>query len=128
MGGRFLQSSSYRGRFADNAQARRDLMMRLIESPDGALFVSEKDGQLTGMIGVYAYQHPWSGERIGGEVFWWVEPEMRGCGLKLKRRAEQWADDAGCVRFQMGAPNDRVARVYRRLGYAKIEEMWQKDM
>jgi len=129
MGGRFIASSQYGKFFADNATARRDLMARLIDHPDGALFGSEKDGALVGMIGVYAYQHPWSGERIGGEVFWWVEPEARGRrGMKLRRRAEQWAADAGCVRFQMIAPNEKVARAYRRLGYAKLEECYQRDI
>ena len=128
MGGRFIASSSYCGHFANNANARRDLMDRLMNHPDGALFVSEKEGALVGMIGVYAYRHPWSGERIGGEVFWWVEPEARGCGMELLYRAEQWADDAGCVRLQMIAPNEKVARAYRRLGYAKIEECYQRDL
>lgn len=128
MGGRFIHSTSYFGRFANNANARRELMERLIDHPDGALFVSEKDGIVVGMIGVYAYQHPWSGERIGGEVFWWVDPEARGCGMQLLRRAEKWADEAGCVRFQMIAPNDKVARVYKHLGYAKIEECYQRDI
>lgn len=128
MGGRFIRASSYSGRFADNAKARRDLMTRLIEHDDGALFVAEKDGAVVGMIGICAYQHPWSGERIGGEVFWWVEPTARGCGMKLLHRAEQWAGDAGCVRFQMIAPSQKVARAYQRLGYAKLEECYQRDI
>ena len=128
MGGRFIASSHYSKHFADNVLARHVLMGRLIEQPDGALFVSEKDGAVVGMIGVWAYQHPCSGDRVGGEVFWWVEPEARGCGIELLRRAERWADDMGCVCFQMIAPDDKVARLYRRLGYTKLEETYQRDL
>jgi Acetyltransferase (GNAT) family. len=128
MGGRFVRSSAYGKILADDADARKALMRRLIESSDGAIFVSQRNGHLTGMIGVAAYQHPWSGQWIAGELFWWVEPEARGSGIKLLKRAEYWMKSKGCAIAQMVAPNDRVARVYQRLGYAKLEEAWQRSL
>lgn len=128
MGGKFIRSSTYYSRLADNPQARKDLLKRLIESSDGEVFVSERDGCITGMIGVAAYVHPWAGEYVAGEVFWWVDPAERGHGVRLLKRAEEWMDAKGCTRAQMVAPNERVAKVYERLGYVKLEECWQKDL
>jgi GNAT superfamily N-acetyltransferase len=103
-------------------------MRRLIDEPYGAIFVSERRGKVAGMIGVCAYPHLWSGQLIGSELFWWVDPEARGSGIKLLRRAEEWMERNGCSAVQMIAPNDRVARVYKRLGYAKLEEGWQRAL
>ena len=128
MGGRFVASSSYRGRMANDAAAQERLMRWLIDKEDGALFVAEQGGRVTGMIGVAAYMHPWAGEWIAGELFWWVEPEARGPGLALLRCAERWAKAKGCVRMQMIAPNERVGRAYEALGYAELETSYQKDL
>lgn len=128
MGGRFVGSSNYCGRLANNPRAQCDMMLRLIGHCDGKVFVSEKDGSVTGMVGVAAFMHPWSGEWMAEEVFWWVEPEARGPGIKLLKRAEQWANDKSCVRMRSSAPNGRVARAYRALGYTKIEEAYLKDI
>jgi len=128
MGLRFIEESSYNGRLAKNRHALEKLMLRLIEQPDGYLAVSERLGILTGMIGCAAYVHPWSGEWIAGELFWWVEPEHRGSGVSLMGAAERWANDKDCVRFQMIAPNERLANLYEARGYMKLEEAWQKDL
>jgi len=32
------------------------------------------------------------------------------------------------VRFQMIAPNERLANLYEARGYMKLEEAWQKDL
>lgn len=125
---RFIENSEYHKRFAKNPASIESLISRLIEGNEGLLRISERNGVITGMIGACAYLHPWSGEWIAGELFWWVEPQHRGHGIRLLRQAEQWADDKGCVRFQMIAPNDRVASVYKALGYSKLEECYQKDL
>jgi GNAT superfamily N-acetyltransferase len=82
---------------------------------------------MVGMIGVHIFNHPMSGEKIGCEAFWWVEPEARGGGLGLLKRGEAWLKAMGAKRIQMIAPNERVARLYRRRGYSKTEEHYQKD-
>lgn len=128
MGGRFVANSIYAGRMANNPKAQCALMLRMIEHPDGQVYVSEESGKITGMVGVAALVHPWSGEWMAEEVFWWVEPEARGPGIKLLKRAEQWADAKSCVRLRASAPNPKVARAYWRLGYTKVEESFQKDI
>lgn len=128
MGMRFLRESEYDGRLKANPEAVTNLMVRLVMHEDGALFVSQSAGVITGMIGLHVFANPLSGERIAGELFWWVDTESRGHGLRLLSAAETWAKANGAVRIQMIAPNERVGRAYRARGYGKIEEQFQKDI
>ena len=43
------------------------------------------------MIGLLLFENPITGEPTVSELFWWVEPEARGSGVRLLKRAEQWA-------------------------------------
>jgi GNAT superfamily N-acetyltransferase len=63
-----------------------------------------------------------------GEVFWWVEPEHRGEGVKLLREAEKRAKHAGAQTMQMIAPTDKVAGLYQRFGYEFVEAAYQKSL
>lgn len=100
----------------------------LLSSDERALFVAEKDGGLTGMIGLFLYQHPMSGERTASEMFWWVEPEHRGTGLRLLNRARAWAKDAGATTLQMIAPTADVEVLYARLGFTRIEVAYARAL
>lgn len=128
MGLRFIASTSYRGRLAANPGQIAHLMQGLIWADDGTLLVAEDDGKIAGMIGVCIYVHPISGERIAGELFWWMQPEQRGDGVKLLKAAEAWADEKCAVRMQMIAPDEKVAKAYQALGYGRLEEVWQRDL
>lgn len=128
MGLRFLSETEYGTLLQANPEAIANLMSRLIDHDDGAVFVLSDDASLIGMIGMHVFTHPFSNERIASELFWWVNPEARRRGMLLFSRAEQWARVQHAVRIQMIAPNDRVATVYRAHGYAKIEESFQKDL
>lgn len=119
MGRRFRSESSYSEFLADNPE-RMTLLGRQLLAADG-LLVSEKDGKLIGMLGFIIHSHFISGELVAGEVFWWMEPEHRGEGLKLVDEAKRRARLAGAVSLDMIAPNERVARFYRRLGYQWME-------
>ena len=131
MSGRFILETGYRGKIADNPAARREIIAKLIDGPDGVVYVIDDDG-LLGMIGAFVFTHPMSGERIGCESFWWVEPEKRGTmrGVSLLKKAEAWADEKGADRMIMvqpaGAP--RVGRIYEMLGYDHLENQYQKDL
>jgi GNAT superfamily N-acetyltransferase len=94
----------------------------------GEILVSERAGAITGMLGYLLYDHFISGERIAGEVFWWVEPEARGDGLRLMREAEKRAKERGAKRFQFIAPTPQLEHVYRRLEYSWVESTFQKSL
>jgi RimJ/RimL family protein N-acetyltransferase len=101
MGLRFLKNSPYVKHLAENAEQMAKLGESLLASAGGML-VAEAYGQIVGMLGYIVYDHFISGEKTAGEVFWWVEPEHRGAGLKLlyeleriahRSRREEAADD-----------------------------------
>ena len=126
MGTRFLTETVYSGRVAVNPTAMTRTLELLLASDVGALFVSEADGVLTGMIGLLVFEHPITGERTAQELFWWVEPEHRGYGLRLLKRGEQWAATAGAHQVHMIAPTPAVGQLYERLGYGYLEAAYQK--
>lgn len=128
MGERFLTETVYRGRVAVNPSAMARTVARLLVSDGGAVFVSERDHTVVGMIGMLVFEHPITGEITASELFWWVEPEARGTGIRLLKRGEQWARDAGAERIHMIAPTSDVGRLYERLGYTALETTYERAL
>lgn len=126
MGERFLTQTVYRGRVTVNPTSMAALVETLLHGGSGVLFVSEQAGELVGMIGLLAFVHPIAGEPTVSELFWWVEPEHRGCGVRLLKRAEQWAREMGAVKLFMVAPTSDVGQLYERMGYEFLESAYQK--
>jgi GNAT superfamily N-acetyltransferase len=126
MGERFLTETVYRGRVAVNPAQLASLGAGLLAGDAGTIFVAEVAGDVVGMIGLLAFQHPMAGELTVSELFWWVEPEHRGRGVRLLKRAEQWAHEIGAVKLFMIAPTAEVARLYERLGFEYLEMAYQK--
>lgn len=126
----FIAQTEYRGRIGSDPDKLRAFGARVVsgELPNAAILVSEKDGAIVGMFCVMVAPHPFSGELTGGDLFWWVEPAHRGNGVRLMTTAEQWAKDRGATRFQMVAPNDRVADFYETRGYTKLEATYQRSL
>lgn len=94
----------------------------------GAILLTHKDGVAVGMVGVSVLPHMLTGRLYGAEVFWWCNPEARGHGLRLVKAAEAWAREHGAETMQFVAPNERVERLYTRLGYTQIETAFEKDL
>jgi GNAT superfamily N-acetyltransferase len=126
MGRRFRSVTGYAKILAENPEKMAELAGQLVSQ--GGLLVSERSGTLVGMLGFIVYPHFISGETTGGEVFWWVEPEHRGEGVKLLREAERLARAAGAQKMQMIAPTERVATFYQRLGYEFVEASYQRSL
>lgn len=124
MGLRFVTDTAYRGKVTANVGQIQVLVEWLLDH--GVIFVAQVDqGDVVGMIGASVITHPISGELTGSEVAWWLEPEYRGSisAVRLVALAEEWARDAGAVRFQMIAPagHERLGEFYGRRGYVEIE-------
>jgi GNAT superfamily N-acetyltransferase len=126
MGQRFIAGTPYARAIEGRPSKMAAFVERLITEPDGAIFVSEYGGVLVGMIGMVLFEHPFSGERVGSEMFWWVEPEHRGIGIRLYKRAETWAIAAGAAVIHMIAPTPDVAQLYTRLGFEYVEATYQR--
>jgi GNAT superfamily N-acetyltransferase len=126
MGQRFRAETSYSQFLSDNPGKMAELGAKLV-SQDGVL-VSQRNDRVVGMLGMILHSHFISGERMAGEVFWYVEPAYRGEGIKLMSETEKRARAAGAQHIQMIAPNDQVAAVYRRMGYQFVEATYQKAL
>jgi GNAT superfamily N-acetyltransferase len=125
--GRAQLVATYGDAVADAPDALAALATQLVTAPTAACFVAERDGDVVGMIGVVGYAHHLSGEPTAGEVMWWVEPDARGCGVALLKRAERWAAETGARTIQMIAParHPVVGRLYERRGYVPVETTYQ---
>lgn len=126
MGKRFRSESAYKNFIPENSQKMTETAQKLIEL--GTVYVSEQDGKLDGMIGFLLFDHPLSGEKTASEIFWWVEPEARGTGIRLLHTMKRAAKQSGAVKMQMIAPSPEVAEIYLRLGYLPIETHFQKSL
>lgn len=129
MGRRFLVTH-YAGQLRDDVGRLRALAARLIDDGSSLLLVAEQRGAVVGMIAMVLYEHPMSGDAMAVEMFWWVEPESRGDGMRLFRRARTWAKSRGARTLQMIAPatNPDVADMYGRLGFVPVETTFQRSI
>lgn len=121
MGVRHLRSGGYDGTIEPDPAAIADLAHSLIGSERGLLLVSEENESVSGMIGMIAAPHPYSGALIAMEMFWYVAPEARGAGVRLMRAAEEWAKSLGLSHILMAAPDEKVAHFLERSGYRRVE-------
>ncbi len=128
MGQKFLTQSIYKDIIGNNPGQMTAIGYQLIISPQGVILVSETENTPTGMLGMICHEHFLSGEWVSGEVFWWVNPESRGEGLRLMRAAELWSLKQGAVKMLMIAPDERVGQLYSRLGYQIVETTYQKTL
>lgn len=134
MGLRFRNATVYATRLAENPEQMAALGRHLIDSEDGLLLVADRGGEPIGMMGVLVFAHHLSGARTAGEVFFWVEPAHRGYGIRLLRRAEQWAKARGATTMQMIAPvvvddpDQDVGPLYARVGYHALEVAYEKTL
>jgi GNAT superfamily N-acetyltransferase len=126
MGQHFREGTRYDIFLRDNPQKMTELA-ELLTAQKG-LLVSERSSDLVGMLGFIRHSHFISGDPFAGEVFWWVEPDKRGEGVKLLVETERRARDGGSKYIQMIAPNQKVAQFYSKMGYEYVEEIWQKQL
>lgn len=128
LGVRFMRESGYARHLAINEDAQANLAADLIEAPHGLVLIDEQAGEAVGMIGVIATTHPHSGDSVMSELFWYVLPRARGGGVRLLLAAEQWARSNGVAKSLVVSPNETVSDLYRRLGYARLEEQFIKTL
>ena len=127
MGMRFAQSDAYRHILRDNPAQIESMAHMLVTKDTCTMLVLEKDGHIEGMIGMICTPHFLSGDMFAGEICWWVNPDHRGDGIRLMKAAETWAKSRNALTIQMVAPNERVGRLYERLGYTQTETSYQKS-
>lgn len=127
--GEQLVTTAYRGRVLVNPAAMARTVAMLLQTEAGGVFViARADGVLVGMIGLLLFENPITGEATASELFWWVDPECRGQGVRLLKRAEAWAKASGAEQLHMVAPTAAVGELYDRLGYEFLEATYRKAL
>jgi GNAT superfamily N-acetyltransferase len=126
MGERFHAASPYRKHMVVDQGRMSALATQLVKA--GGVLAVEHDGKLVGMLGFLMFDHPMSGIRTAGELFWWIEPEHRGEGGRLLQAAEDLAREQGAKNILMIAPDERVGVLYRRRNYQFVESAYQKAL
>jgi RimJ/RimL family protein N-acetyltransferase len=125
-GQRFIQASSYARALQDNPEQFMAFVAWLIEDPQGQVWVLEHRGSVCGILGATSFVHPMDGLPAAAEMFWWVDPETRGHGLKLLRAFEAWARARGARKVIVAAPTPDVERLYERLHYTRVETSYER--
>lgn len=91
----------------------------VIDSPNSALFVAERDGRIIGSLCVTGETHPQ--EAHVGTIAVSVARDARGAGVghALFDALFAWAPEHGITRLQLyaWATNPRAAALYRQLGF-----------
>jgi len=132
LGSRFLRETAYATDIPVVDPVRLDQWATQIVAGqaglDSVVFVDTREDVIVGMIGLFIYPSPLTGEIEAIETFWWVEPEHRGRGLRLIVAAEQWARESGALTLRMIAPTPAVERLYERLGFRRIEASYVRAM
>lgn len=109
-------------------EACRQYLMRFIEAPQGALFVSERNGAVTGFICGIVVPDPFTGSVIGMKSSWLVDPARPGDGVKLLSHFEAWERDMGADRAITSCliNSPEIHEIYERRGYVQIEVKYER--
>jgi len=96
------------------------------------IWVAEDNKIIRGAVGGIQTQDPSTNEWMMVEAFWFVEPENRGCGVKLLLKWIAVAKARQCKRLTMVHLSDldskRVGTLYLRLGMKPLETHYWKNI
>lgn len=106
----------------------------MIESPIGAFFVAEKDGELAAVVGLLVVPFHWNfAVKLAQGVLLWVKPKHRGAGHKALIAAEEWARSQGAHKIMLttndtidGADNSRS--YFEGRGYVPEETNYMRSL
>jgi GNAT superfamily N-acetyltransferase len=128
LGCEFLTTSRYKDSITPDPDAIAASMERMIEAEHCLIAVADVDGVVVGMIGVMATLHPFTGQGIMSELFWYMHPDHRGRGVSLLNIAERWARINGAKQAIMISPSKKVGNFLRRRGYERLEEQFIRTL
>ncbi len=127
-----IEHTPYKGIEIDRNNLENSIFNIITGDPrDSIIFLLFSGDEYVGLLAANTFnQHPlWHEYRIATELFWFVKPDHRGKHSMLLIAAyEQWCKDNNCdyatlVHFE---PDSRLEKVYKSLGYTKIESSYIK--
>ena len=134
MGRKFFEESGFGAEMVFDEESLRKTLEHLLDSDDGVVFIAiGANGRPIGGAGAMAYPYYFNlACRAGQELFWWIDPEIRGglVGIRLLHALEAWAKERGCRTFTMislpAIGDSPAARIYPRMGYRPSEHSFIK--
>ncbi len=98
----------------------------------GVIFLLKSDEDIIGALGALKFPCPNSGEMIATELFWFVNSENRGKGLRLLKEFESWAAEHGIKKILIahltGIMPEKIKKIYTRMGYNEMETHYLKEV
>lgn len=116
----------------DRAKVRA-LFAHLIESPDGLLIVSEKDGDIIGGFAGYIVEHYFAHTKVASDFGLFIAPEFRGgmSAPRLLKAYVDWAKEKGAAMIQAGITTgvhvEASTALYQRLGFKPAGALFELD-
>jgi hypothetical protein len=116
----------YNDKIIPHKGAITQYMAELIASPDAFFVVLGPVGEPYGMFAASKIIHRITASRTVSVHFWWVDPKKRGGGLVLLRAGLAWGESEGAEMFTIGGSSKRVSKLYKRLGFSRLEDIYAK--
>jgi GNAT superfamily N-acetyltransferase len=97
----------------------------LLSTPDGFLWVAEREGEIVGGLAAVVVQHWCSADRVAADLALFMTPDARGtlAPARLVNRYVAWARERGAVHVQFGVSTgvhpEQTAQLLERLGFAR---------
>lgn len=121
MGSDFIAAARWPGGTGYDEDRVKPVIERMIASDEAVIFLSNH-----GMLGGLLYDHHFFGGLMAQEMFWFAERN----GVDLLRSFEGWARQKGASAILMAnmshINDDRMAKIYARLGYSPTERHYAK--
>ncbi len=127
LGDQFFTSGDYWGERRKLAPLQfAEHLIKLTRSSGVGFFVIDRGGEVTGAVAVAILPDIFTGEKLAMKLHWISDPAKPSAGLKLEKRAREWAKAQGVSTLKMSAVNDSAAELLQRLGYVQAEVTYSK--
>lgn len=130
LGPQFYAEGKLPGRFVPEVFARK--WTEFIEMGIGFIIGLFEGQKLEGCFGAIVAEDVNDGALTANEMFWFVQPESRGQGLRLFNAYETEARSRGAKRCSMihllGLQPDALSKLYERRGYRAVETAYHKEL
>lgn len=128
MGERFAEAANLRASIGYDAATMEALFRNLIAADTAILLITEG-----GAAGGILYPAVFNAAHLTGqELFWWVDPEHRGTGVRLLAALEDAARAMGAKSWTVSTMeslnHDGAAALYRRRGYVPTDRNYIKAL
>lgn len=127
MGERFFSATPYTKIIDYDPASIEKMLHHLIDCGDGILLVA--GDPIVGVAGALLYPFYFNlSHKTGNEIFWWVDEDQRGVGLRLFRSLENSVKDAGADSFSMSEITGMkpAGHIYERAGYVQSDSTFIK--